>query len=139
MSGPYQALAVMEALIGFGILTLAITYVVGVYGVLQQLGVLAAGILHQASDTAEPLSILAPHFPDGELRDIEPHVVSLHRSLVEFYQGLRRYPIVYYYHSRRAYRSLPYTFRMIGGSRAPCVGDYLRSIRPARLPGCQPS
>jgi hypothetical protein len=41
--------------------------------------------------------------------------VSLHRSLVEFYEGLRRYPIVYYYHSRRAYRSLPYTFRMIGG------------------------
>ena len=29
--------------------------------------------------------------------------------------ALRRYPIVYYYHSRRAYRSLPYTLRMIGG------------------------
>jgi hypothetical protein len=114
-SGIYQALAVSEALIGFGILTLAISYVVGVYGVLQQLGVLAAGLLHQASDTAEPLSILRPHFPGGEPRDIEPHVVSLHRSVVELYEGLRRYPIVYYYHSRRAYRSLPYTFRMIGG------------------------
>src|SRR5918992_4839639 len=32
----YQALAASEALIGFGILTLAITYVVGIYGVLQQ-------------------------------------------------------------------------------------------------------
>jgi hypothetical protein len=114
-NGVYQALTISEALIGFGILTLAITYVMGVHGVLQQLGVLAAGLLHQASDTAEPLTILAPHFPDGEPRDIEPHVVSLHRSLVEFYEGLRRYPIVYYYHSRRAYRSLPYTFRMIGG------------------------
>ncbi|MDP8971977.1 MAG: potassium channel family protein [Actinomycetota bacterium] len=114
-SGPYQALAISEALIGFGILTLAISYVVGIYGVLQQLGVTAAGLLHQAEDTAEPLSILRPHFPDGEPRDIESRVVTHHRSLVEIYEGLRRYPIVYYYHSRRAYRSLPYIFRMLGG------------------------
>jgi hypothetical protein len=114
-TGVYQALAVSEALIGFGILTLAITYVVGIYEVLQRLGVLGAGLLHQASDTAEPLSILAPHFPGGEPRGIDPHVNSHHRSLVELYEGIRRYPIVYYYHSRRAYRSLPYTFRMIGG------------------------
>jgi hypothetical protein len=39
----YQALVVSEALIGFGILTLAISYIIGVYGVLQQLGVLSAG------------------------------------------------------------------------------------------------
>ncbi len=81
-TGVYQALAVCEALIGFGILTLAISYVVGVYGVLQQLGVTAAGLLHQASDTAEPLSILAPHFPEGEPRDIEPQIVAHHNSLV---------------------------------------------------------
>jgi hypothetical protein len=47
----YQALVVSEALIGFGILTLAISYIIGVYGVLQQLGVLSAGLHHQAQDT----------------------------------------------------------------------------------------
>src|SRR5215217_1390224 len=113
--GLYQTLAVSEALIGFGILTLAVSYVVGIYGVVQRLGVLGAGLLHQASDTAEPLSILAPHFPDGEPRDIDPHIMGLHRSLVELYEGLKRYPVLYYYHSRRAYRSVPYTFRMITG------------------------
>ena len=131
-SGLYQALAVSEALIGFGILTLAITYVVGIYGFLQQLGIAAAGLLHQAEDTAEPLSILRPHFPDGEPRDIESHVMTYHRSLVEIYEGLRRYPIVYYYHSRRAYRSLPYTFRMIGG-----VGGALRWGFPKGHPAGQ--
>jgi hypothetical protein len=39
--------------------------------------------------------------------------MTFHRGLVELYEGIRRYP-VYYYHSRRAYRSLPYTFRMMG-------------------------
>jgi hypothetical protein len=113
--GPYQALAVSESLIGFGILTLSITYVLGVYNVLQQLGVLTAGLYHQAHDTGDPWSILAPHFPGGEHRGLESHLMSLHRGLVEIYEGIRQYPIVYYYHSRHAYRSLPFAFRMVGG------------------------
>ena len=111
----YQAIAVSEALIGFGILTLAISYIIGVYGVLQQLSVLAAGLHHQAQDTDNPWTILAPHFQGGKPVALESHLMELHRGLVEIYEGMRRYPIVYYYHSRRAYRSLPYTFRMMGG------------------------
>ncbi|MBA4115701.1 MAG: two pore domain potassium channel family protein [Rubrobacter sp.] len=114
-SGIYQALAVSEALIGFGILTLSITYVLGVYNVLQHLGVVSAGLYHQAQDTSDPWSILAPHFPEGQHRGLETHLMSLHRGLVEIYEGIRQYPIVYYYHSRRAYRSLPFVFRMVGG------------------------
>lgn len=115
LSGGYQVLAVTEALIGFGLLTLAVSYVIGVYGVLQQLGILAAGLHHQTQDTDNPWTILAPHFPNGEPRALESHLMELHRGLVEIYEGMRRYPIVYYYHSRRAYRSLPYTVRTIAG------------------------
>ena len=131
-SGLYQVIAVSEALNGFGILTLAITYVLGIYGVFQQLGVLAAGLYHQAQDTRDPLSILTPHFPGGQHRGLETHMMQLHRGLVEIYEGIRRYPIVYYYHSRRAYRSLPYVFRMIGG-----MTGALRWGLPADHPGSQ--
>jgi hypothetical protein len=132
LSGPYQAIAVSEALVGFGILTLSISYVIGVYGVLQRLGVLTAGLYHQAQDTNDPLSILVPHFPEGQPRGLETHVMSLHRDLVEVYEGMRRYPIVYYYHSRRAYRSLPFAFRMIGG-----MAGALRWGLPKNHPGSQ--
>lgn len=132
LTAAYQLLAISEALIGFGILTLAITYVLGIYGVLQQLGILSAGLYHQAQDTSEPLDILIPHFPDGEHRGLETHLMALHRELVEIYEGIRRYPIVYYYHSRRAYRSLPYTFRMLGGMAAA-----LRWGLPKDHPGSQ--
>lgn len=58
--------------------------------------------------------------------------MSVHRDLVEVYEGIRRYPLVYYYHSRRAYRSLPYTFRMAGG-----IAAALRWGLPKDLPGSQ--
>jgi Ion channel len=128
----YQAIAVTEALIGFGILTLSITYVLGIYEVLQRLGILTAGLYHQAQDTDDPLSILVPHFPEGQHRGLETHMMSLHRDLVEVYEGIRRYPIVYYFHSRRAYRSLPFAFRMIGG-----VAGALRYGLPRDHPGSQ--
>jgi hypothetical protein len=132
LSGGYQLTAVSEALIGFGLLTLAISYVVGIYGVLQHLGVLSAGLYHQAQDTSDPWSILGPHFPGGEPRGLETHLMELHRGLVEVYEGVRRYPIVYYYHSRRAYRSLPFTLRMIGG-----MAGALRWGLPKDHPGSQ--
>lgn len=130
--GPYQAIAVSEALVGFGILTLSITYVIGVYGVLQRLGVVTASLYHQAQDSDDPLSILTPHFPGGQHRGLETHLMALHRELVEVYEGIRRYPIVYYYHSRRAYRSLPFAFRMIGG-----MAGALRWGLPRDHPGSQ--
>lgn len=130
--GPYQALAVSESLIGFGILTLSITYVLGVYNVLQQLGVLTAGLYHQAQDTGDPWSILAPHFPGGEHRGLETHLMHLHRGMVEIYEGIRQYPVVYYYHSRYAYRSLPFAFRMVGG-----MAGALRWGLPNDHPGSQ--
>ena len=68
----------MEALIGFGLLTLFITYVLGIY------------------------------------------------------EGIRRYPIVYYCHSRRAYRSLPFAFLMVGG-----MAGALRWGLPKGHPGSQ--
>ena len=132
LSPVYQAISVSEALVGFGILTLSISYVIGVYEVLQRLGVLTAGLYHQAQDTDDPFSILKPHFPEGQHRGLESHVMSLHRDLVEVYEGIRRYPIVYYYHSRRAYRSLPFAFRMIGG-----MAGALRWGLPKDHPGSQ--
>src|SRR5918997_513797 len=132
LSPVYQAISVSEARVGFGILTLSISYVIGVYEVLQRLGVLTAGLYHQAQDTDDPFSILKPHFPEGQHRGLESHVMSLHRDLVEVYEGIRRYPIVYYYHSRRAYRSLPFAFRMIGG-----MAGALRWGLPKDHPGSQ--
>lgn len=62
----YEAIALSEALIGFVILSLTISYVLGIYRVLHQLSVLASGLYHQAEDAKDSRSVLVSHFPDGQ-------------------------------------------------------------------------
>jgi hypothetical protein len=76
---------------------------------------LSAALHHQAEDGDDPRSILAPHFIDGRPVGLSTHLREFQRSLVDQAEGMRRYPIVYYFKSRRTYRSIPYIFHMIGG------------------------
>lgn len=114
----YGVLAFMQAMIGFSILTLAISYVLNIYQVLQQWNTMASGLYHQATDTADPVKILAHHFSGGEPRELGSTLGGLHQNLVSYYEGVRCYPIVYYFHNREVQRSLPYVFRMAGGTAA---------------------
>lgn len=111
----FRALSATETLVGLGILTLTVSYLLSVYRVLQSQNTLAAALHHQAEDGGDPRSILAPHFIGGEPEGLSTHLREFHRSLVEQAEGMRRYPIVYYFQSRSAYRSIPYIFHMIGG------------------------
>ena len=111
----FRAVSASETLVGLGILTLTVSYLLNVYRVLQAQNSLAAALHHQAEDGGDPRSILEPHFVDGRPEGLSTHLREFHRSLVNQAEGMRRYPIVYYFQSRRAYRSIPYIFHMIGG------------------------
>ena len=111
----FRAVAASETLVGLGILTLTVSYLLSVYRVLQAQYALAAALHHQAEDGGDPRSILAPHFVSGRPEGLSTHLREFHRSLVDQAEGMRRYPIVYYFQSRHAYRSIPYIFHMIGG------------------------
>ena len=111
----FRAVSASETLVGLGILTLTVSYLLNVYRVLQEQNTLAAALHHQAEDGGDPRSILAPHFVAGRPEGLSTHLREFHRSLVNQGEGMRRYPIVYYFQSRRAYRSIPYIFHMIGG------------------------
>ncbi|HEX2274972.1 MAG TPA: potassium channel family protein, partial [Acidimicrobiales bacterium] len=111
----YQAISAGETLIGLLIITFTISYILNVYNVLQSQNAVAAALHHQAEDGSDPRTILAPHFVDGRPEGLSTHLREFHRSLVDQAEGLRRYPIVYYFKSGRAYRSIPYVFHMMGG------------------------
>ncbi len=111
----YHAVAAAETLVGLGIITVTISYILNVYQVIQGQHALASALHHQAEDGGDPRSVLAPHFLDGRPNGLSTHLREFHRGLVEQGEGLRRYPIVYYFQSRQTYRSIPYVFHMIGG------------------------
>jgi hypothetical protein len=114
----YHAVAAIETLVGLGILTLAISYVLNLYRVLQDQGILAMLLLQHSDRGNDPIRLLASHFIDGRPQGLGTLVRELDRNLTEHREGMRRYPLVWYFHTRRPYRSLPYIFWFTGAAGA---------------------
>jgi len=125
----YHGLAAAETLVGLGILTLAITYVLNLYRVLQDQGVLSSLLLHHSMAANDPVALVRPHFVDGRPEGLGTLLRELDRNLTEYREGIRRYPLVWYFHTRRPYRSLPYIFWFTGAAAAA-----LRWALPASHP-----
>ena len=131
IQAPYTVLASVQALLGFGLLTLTISYLLGVYRVLQQLGSLATRLYHGAHGSTIPERLVAGRVTEADRSSLRPHVAELHHELVELYEGMRRYPIAGYFASRQAYRTWPYAFAMVSGAAAALAWG-LPAGHPAR-------
>jgi ion channel len=114
----YHGVAALETLVGLALLTLAISYLLNLYRILQDQGALSTGLFHHARNGNEPLTLLEPHFPRGRPAELGTLVRTLHDNITTEHEGLRRYPIVWYFHTRRPYRSLPYMFWFTGAAAA---------------------
>lgn len=108
-----QAVAVLEALIGFAILTLTISYVLGTFRVIERLRTMADTLRHLIEDHRRPEELIATLVSQGD-SSLTPLLTRLHDDLVAYDEGLRIYPIVYYFHSRNPRRSSPFVFGVIG-------------------------
>jgi hypothetical protein len=110
-----QLVSALEALAGFALLTTALTYILGVYGVLQQQGAVASMIEDLAGGSTDPFDLA-----ESLLRHRDPEVKldSLHRDLLGHDEGLHRYPIVFYFRSRTHGPSAMYALRMASEAAA---------------------
>ena len=131
----FGAVTFTQALIGFSIITLFITYILNIYQVLQQWNTLSSGLYHQARGAGDPVTLLKPHFPKGEPSGLDATIGGLHQNLTSYYEGVRRYPLVYYFHSRQARRSVPYVFRMASETAAALRWGLPKGHPAAEEPG----
>jgi hypothetical protein len=113
-SGLMRALVDLETVIGLTTFTLALGYVVTTFDVLRTLDGLHAIVRRHADDPAKPSSILARHFRGGQPSELPALLESITEKLEDYDQGLRRYPVVYYFHTRRLDRSIPRIFTSLG-------------------------
>ena len=114
VSGLFRALVDLETIIGLTTFTIALGYVVTTFDVLRTLDALHSTVRRHAEDPSRPSSILARHFRGGEPTELPSLLGSLTEKLQEYDQGLRRYPVVYYFHTRRLQRSIPRVFAALG-------------------------
>jgi hypothetical protein len=104
----------VETIVGLTTFTLALGYVVTTFGVLRTLDGLHAIVRRHADDPGKPSSVLARHFRGGQPTELPAVLESIAEKLEDYDEGLRRYPIVYYFHTRRLARSIPRIFSDLG-------------------------
>lgn len=128
-SGIYQALADLETVIGLATVGLAVAYVLAALDALASLNRLHGRVRRQATTPNQPASIIARHFHGGQPDEVAGLLESFAEDLEAYDQGLRRYPVVFYFHTRRPERSIPRIFA--------ALGDLIELIRWG-LPAGQP-
>ncbi len=110
----YRALADLETIIGLATVSLAIAYVLAALDALGSLNRLHNRVRRQATTPNRPATIVARYFRGGQPEELSSLLQSLAEDLEGYDQGLRRYPVVFYFHTRRAERSIPQVFTALG-------------------------
>ncbi|MGN6359110.1 MAG: potassium channel family protein [Thermomicrobiales bacterium] len=110
-----RVLGVLETLIGLGIVTLAISFLISVFQTITYLRTLASDLHYPAPGASDPVRLLAVFFPQGQPTGLSDYLGRLHQNLGAYYAGLQLHHTAYYYQSRSDYISLPYVFQALGG------------------------
>lgn len=110
----YRALVDLQTVAGLATFTLALGYLVTTYGVLDDLDSLHNTVRRHARDPSNPTSILARHYRGGVATELTDLLQVLSERLESYDDGLRRYPVVFYFHTRRPARSIPQVFATLG-------------------------
>jgi hypothetical protein len=110
----FGALTTVETIVGIGTLTLALTYVLTALGVLNHIDRLHGRVHRNAEEPERPSSVLTRHFRSPNTSQLTNLLEALTDDLDRYDQGLRRYPVVYYFHTRRIERSVPMVFATLG-------------------------
>lgn len=96
-----RALSILETLSGVVLVTLALTFLLGVYQVVRDLSALCSKLLGGERVAGGPVSPsvagLAPYFPQGRATGVDAHLQGLHDNFSSYIDGLRLHHVAYYF------------------------------------------
>ncbi|MGH7097043.1 MAG: FUSC family protein [Stellaceae bacterium] len=113
-----RALTIVETLSAALLVSLILTFLLGVYQVVRDLRTLSANFVTAEPTAGDPVASLEPYFPQGQPVGIDSHLQAISDSFWSYTDGLRLHHIAYYFQSGRDQFSLPYVLHMLGGSLA---------------------
>ena len=114
VSGVYQALTDLETIVGLATVGLAVTYVLTALDAVRSLNRLHARVRRQATEPNRPETIIASYYQSGHPGELSGLLQSFAEDLENYDQDLRRYPVVFYFHTQRIERSIPRVFASLG-------------------------
>ena len=102
-----KLVAIIEAVSGFGLISLAVTYLIVVYGALQQKRTLALSFYHSAEGGADVVGFIKHHFVAGRLSGLTATLRTAARDLQESLESHVEHPIIHYFHPIQVYKGMP--------------------------------
>jgi hypothetical protein len=111
-----RALTIAETLSAPLLITLILTFLLGVYQVIRDLRTLSSNFSDAEHGVGDPIVNLEPYFPEGE--GLDGYLQAINDSFWSYADGLRMHHVAYFFQSGRDQFSLPYMLHMFGGTLA---------------------
>jgi hypothetical protein len=99
--------ALLESASGFALISLAITYLITVYGALERKRAVALSFYHQAEEGADAAAFITHHFVSGRFYGLEVTMRQATRDIQELLESHVEHPVIHYFHPVEVYKSLP--------------------------------
>ena len=93
----YRLLTVFEAVVGFSVLTLALTFFTSVYSALVRRNTFALGLHHRALGTADAAVLLTRLAPGGDFSSARSELSTMTDELLNLYEPHHFYPVMHYF------------------------------------------
>jgi hypothetical protein len=111
-----RALTIAETLSAPLLITLILTFLLGVYQVIRDLRTLSSNFSNAEHGVGDPIVNLEPYFPDGH--GLDGYLQAINDSFWSYADGLRMHHVAYFFQSGRDQFSLPYVLHMFGETLA---------------------
>jgi len=111
-----RTLTIAETLCAPLLITLILTFLLGVYQVIRDLRTLSSNFSDAEHGVGDPIVNLEPYFPNGQ--GLDGYLQAINDSFWSYADGLRMHHVAYFFQSGRDQFSLPYVLHMFGGTLA---------------------
>jgi hypothetical protein len=109
-----RAISILETLTGIGLVTLILTFLIGVYQVIRDLRSLSSNFINVRPELDSSVASLGPYFSRGNPICLDNHLRAISDSFWSYADGIRQHHLAYYFQSGRNQFSLPYVLHMLG-------------------------
>lgn len=102
----YRFLMTLQSLLGFSIFTLALSYVLAVYGALTSRNTFALNLHYRSASSADSVELLRRLATGNDLNILHQNIADIAQNLSSLLELNNSYPLLLYFHYRQPYYAL---------------------------------